>query len=69
MCWITYHDHYYLNGQYAMDYHWKGISQEGHLYRTNRHIDYGNLEHETMLLFPYLLDEQALSISSTFGHL
>ena len=21
MCWITHHDHYYLNGQYAMDYH------------------------------------------------
>ena len=58
MCWITYHDYYYLNCTYAWDYHWKGISQEGYHVRENRHIDYGNLEYETMLRFLYLLDEQ-----------
>ena len=57
MCWITYHDYYYLNGKYAWDYRWKVISQEGYHVRKNRHIDYGNLEYETMLRFLYLLDE------------
>ena len=57
MCWITYHDYYYLNGKYAWDYRWKVISQEGYHVRKNRHIDYGNLEYVTMLRFLYLLDE------------
>ena len=51
MCWITYHDYYYLNGKYAWDYRWKVISQEGYHVRKNRHIDYGNLEYVTMLRF------------------
>ncbi len=50
MCWITCHDYYYLNGKYAWDYRWKVISQEGYNVRNNRHIDYGNLEYETMRL-------------------
>ena len=57
MCWITYHDYYYLNGKYSWDYRWKVISQKGYHVRKNRHIDYGNLEYETMLRFLYLLDE------------
>ena len=55
MCWITYHD--YLQGESAWDYCWKGISRKGYRAKKNRHIDYGNLEYETILRFLYLLDE------------
>ena len=55
MCWLSYNDH--LQGESAWTYRWKAISCDGYHVKKNHIIDYGNMEHVTILRFLYLYEK------------